>query len=68
VRDRVFVPNFTTKGSGMGLGLAMSKNIVESASGRIAFETEEGVGTTFSVWLPPLDPAASGEDPPAPVS
>ncbi len=50
--NRVFVPNFTTKNSGMGLGLAMSKNIVESFSGKIYFETEEGIGTTFFVKLP----------------
>jgi two-component system nitrogen regulation sensor histidine kinase NtrY len=49
----VFVPNFTTKSSGTGLGLAMSKNIVESAGGAIYFETESGVGTTFFVELPP---------------
>ncbi|MFT7587959.1 MAG: two-component system nitrogen regulation sensor histidine kinase NtrY, partial [Limisphaerales bacterium] len=51
-RARVFVPNFTTKNSGMGLGLSMSKNIVESAGGRISFVTEENVGTTFTVTIP----------------
>lgn len=51
-RDRVFQPSFTTKNSGMGLGLAMSKNIVEAANGRIWFETEAGKGTTFFVELP----------------
>jgi signal transduction histidine kinase len=51
-RDRVFQPSFTTKNSGMGLGLAMSKNIVEAANGRIWFETEEDHGTTFFVELP----------------
>lgn len=52
MQDRVFQPSFTTKNSGMGLGLAMSKNIVEAANGRIYFETEVGVGTTFVVELP----------------
>jgi signal transduction histidine kinase len=52
-REKVFVPNFTTKSSGTGLGLAMSKNIIESAGGAIYFETESGVGTTFFVELPP---------------
>jgi two-component system nitrogen regulation sensor histidine kinase NtrY len=52
VIDKIFVPNFTTKTGGMGLGLAMVKNIVETASGKIWFETKAGVGTTFFVSLP----------------
>lgn len=55
LRNRVFVPNFTTKSAGMGLGLAMVQRIVESANGRIWFETESGVGTTFFVALPRVD-------------
>jgi len=55
-RTRVFVPNFTTKNSGMGLGLAMSKNIVEYAGGRIDFESQPGIGTAFSVTLPVFVP------------
>ncbi|MFK7946571.1 MAG: ATP-binding protein [Saprospiraceae bacterium] len=51
-KNKVFVPNFTTKNSGTGLGLAMSKNIVEAANGRIYFETKVNVGTTFYVELP----------------
>jgi len=52
VLDKIFVPNFTTKTGGMGLGLAMVKNIVETANGRIWFETKAGFGTTFFVSLP----------------
>lgn len=52
VVDKIFVPNFTTKTGGMGLGLAMVKNIVETADGRIWFETKNGVGSTFYVMLP----------------
>jgi signal transduction histidine kinase len=52
VLDKIFVPNFTTKTGGMGLGLAMVKNIVETINGRIWFETKTGVGTTFYVSLP----------------
>ncbi|MGB1242218.1 MAG: sensor histidine kinase [Chitinophagales bacterium] len=51
-KEKVFVPNFTTKNSGMGLGLAMSKNIVEAAKGRIWFESKVDEGTTFYVKLP----------------
>ena len=52
MQQKIFVPNFTTKSSGTGLGLAMSKAIVEQAKGDIWFETAEGVGTTFFVKLP----------------
>ncbi len=48
----IFTPNFTTKTSGTGLGLAMCKGIVEQAKGKIWFETREGEGTTFHVALP----------------
>jgi len=51
-QEKIFTPNFTTKSSGTGLGLAMCKGIVEKANGRIWFDTEEGKGTTFHVLLP----------------
>jgi len=51
-RANIFTPNFTTKSSGTGLGLAMCKGIVEKANGRIWFDTEDGIGTTFHVLLP----------------
>ncbi len=54
MRSKIFIPNFTTKSSGTGLGLAMSKTIVEQAKGKIWFETVEGEGTTFYVELPGL--------------
>ena len=50
--DRIFIPNFTTKTRGMGLGLAMVKSIVEISGGKIWFETEPNKGTTFFVEWP----------------
>ena len=52
VRDRIFVPNFTTKAGGSGIGLAVAKRGIESAGGRIWFETTEGEGTAFFIELP----------------
>lgn len=52
VFDKIFVPNFTTKTGGMGLGLAMVKNIIESVDGKIWFESKENEGATFFVSLP----------------
>jgi signal transduction histidine kinase len=48
----VFEPKFTTKSSGMGLGLPMIKNIVETYGGSITFTSKEGKGTTFKVKFP----------------
>ena len=52
VQSKIFTPNFTTKTSGTGLGLAMCKGIVEESKGNIWFKTTMGVGTTFFVELP----------------
>lgn len=52
VRDKIFKVNFTTKSTGLGLGLAITANILKSAGGSISFETEEGKGTIFTVTLP----------------
>lgn len=49
---KVFEPKFTTKSSGMGLGLAMVKNIVETYNGSITFTSQLGEGTTFKVSFP----------------
>ena len=50
--EHVFEPKFTTKTSGMGLGLGIIKNIIENYKGTITFETELRKGTTFFVSLP----------------
>lgn len=51
---RIFQPYFTTKSSGTGLGLAMTRKIIEFWKGEIWFDTEEGTGTTFYIRLPLL--------------
>ena len=52
IQRNLFVPSFTTKTGGMGLGLAIARRIVENAGGRIWFETQEGKGSTFFVEFP----------------
>ena len=52
---KVFVPNFSTKNSGMGLGLAITRKIIESAKGKIQFKSEVGKGTTFVINLPAIE-------------
>ena len=51
-KSRIFEPKFTTKSSGMGLGLGIIKNIVENYHGTITFESAPGAGTIFTVTLP----------------
>lgn len=55
LRDKLFSPSFTTKTSGMGLGLSIVKNIVENFSGKISFETELDKGTTFFLEIPKFE-------------
>jgi two-component system, NtrC family, nitrogen regulation sensor histidine kinase NtrY len=52
LREKIFEPNFTTKSSGTGLGLAFVKNSIENAGGKVWFETIVGEGTTFYLSLP----------------
>ena len=51
---KMFTPNFTTKSSGMGLGLSIVKRYVEGAGGKIWFTTEQDKGTVFTVEFPLL--------------
>jgi two-component system, NtrC family, sensor histidine kinase AtoS len=51
-RERIFEPLFTTKRSGTGIGLAISKRLVEAHGGVITMETAPGQGTAFTVRLP----------------
>ncbi|REG91104.1 sensor histidine kinase [Algoriphagus antarcticus] len=52
LKDKIFIPNFSTKSTGSGLGLAIAKSGVETAGGKIWFETEMGKGTTFYLTFP----------------
>lgn len=60
-REKVFSPYFTTKSSGTGLGLAMTRNIIEAMSGDIYFQTESGKGTSFFIVLPLMSDNAEKE-------
>jgi len=52
IQDKVFIPNFSTKYAGSGIGLALAKRGIEHATGKIWFVTEENVGTSFFIMLP----------------
>ncbi len=53
-RDAIFEPRFTTKNSGMGLGLSIVKRVIEGLDGNITFTSEVGKGSVFSVHLPKI--------------
>ncbi|NMM50169.1 sensor histidine kinase [Marinigracilibium pacificum] len=52
LREKVFIPNFSTKSTGSGIGLAIAKRGIEHAQGSIWFESEIGKGTVFFISLP----------------
>ena len=52
IREKIFIPNFSTKYQGSGIGLAVAKRGVEHAGGKIWFDTEEDKGTSFFIELP----------------
>ena len=52
LKNKIFEPKFTTKTSGMGLGLGMVKNLVDSYNGRISMSSKINSGTTFSITFP----------------
>jgi nitrogen fixation/metabolism regulation signal transduction histidine kinase len=62
LKDKIFMPNFTTKSTGTGLGLAMVKKIVEYFGGSIWFDSKVDAGTTFYVKIPAYQEPASAEN------
>jgi signal transduction histidine kinase len=50
--EKIFEPSFTTKSSGMGLGLSMIKSIITAYNGTIKFSSKSNVGTTFNITFP----------------
>jgi PAS domain S-box-containing protein len=55
VIERIFNPYFTTKANGIGLGLTLSKKIVEDHGGALSVQSDDA-GTLFTVWLPIFQP------------
>jgi signal transduction histidine kinase len=53
-KEKIFTPKFTTKSSGMGIGLSIVHNIISAANGNITFESGQGKGTVFTILLPML--------------
>ena len=53
-KAKIFFPNFTTKSSGMGVGLSVSQNIVQAMGGNISFSSKVGIGTVFTIDIPIL--------------
>ena len=50
--QKIFEPSFTTKSSGMGLGLSMIKSIITAYNGDITFTSKSNIGTTFNITFP----------------
>lgn len=63
IQEKLFVPSFTTKTGGMGLGLAIVRRIVENAGGNIWFESNAGGGTSFIVDLPYISDLSESSSP-----
>ncbi|MGZ4903012.1 MAG: sensor histidine kinase, partial [Halobacteriota archaeon] len=63
IKDKIFIPLITRKAKGAGLGLAVSKRLMEAQGGTIDFQTKVGRGSTFTVRLParPVDETSNAE-------
>jgi signal transduction histidine kinase len=62
--ERIFEPHYTTKVKGLGLGLAIARQIVEEHGGTIRAESNPGKGTSVRIHLPAAAPGGTGGSPP----
>ena len=62
IRERLFQPFMTTKPQGMGVGLSISRSIIEAHGGRIWAEANPAGGALFCFTLPPAEPAAAAKE------
>ncbi len=59
-RQRIFEPFYTTKPEGLGIGLSVSRSLIEAHGGKIAVHSREGKGTTFEIRLPAMQEGENG--------
>jgi signal transduction histidine kinase len=57
IREKIFVPFFTTKSRGTGLGLPTAKRLIEAHDGQISIDSPPAGGTTVNIFLPREIPA-----------